>query len=425
MPRILLLNHYLPPDPAPTGRLLGELGDHLAAHGWEVETVAGADPGASYRSGSFQGKTRKLLGWIRAHGKILWRGLRAAPADIVVCLTDPPFLLLTGALVARFHRARFIHWVMDLYPDLASELGELPVAACAVISPAMRLGYQAVDTTIVLDSSMAERLERLGSRDVAVIPPWVLTSDHLKPSPSSPSTSSTPSSPSSPSPRVASNEQDNTEAPTFTWLYSGNLGRSHLYQPLLMIQHHLESRGLPARLVFQGGGAAIEPAKAYARELGLTHCEFRDYLPDAELLDSLLRADVLVATLAEPLAGMLWPSKLALLKHLERPLLWIGPEGDISAMLASHSPPSCAHVPSDWRMAAEWLESVVEKKRALSGQGIRINSLLSERNASLETLRGHVEALVPKALSIPSTSPTHTKIPKCRPENPAGSSRSQ
>lgn len=390
MPTILLLNHYLPPDPAPTGKLLGELGAHLESHGWSVVRIPGVDPQACYRTRSSHGKKRKLLGWISAHWRILRESLRAPKADIVLCLTDPPFLVITAALIACRHRARLAHWVMDLYPDLARELGELSRSLCALLKPAMRLAYRSCDLTIALDSAMSERLRVLGNRKLATVPPWVLSTTHL----------TTPAAKAASGSKEPADEHQTPspdDPPPFTWLYSGNLGRAHLYEPLLQIQAEIESSGSSARLVFQGSGAMTGPASERAAQLGLRHCEFRGYAPDEELLTSLLAADVLVATLAEPLDGMLWPSKVALLKHLDRPLLWVGPPGDIAMLCAERLPASLAVLPQDWKTASAWLKTRVAAKAPLSVPGIRLPSVTAEREHSLTMLHDLLHEILPPA----------------------------
>jgi colanic acid biosynthesis glycosyl transferase WcaI len=107
--RVLLLNQYFPPDPAPTGMLLGELAERLRADGHTVDFV---DAGAPYRAGQKQqGRARREL---TALARMLWRGLRGPRPDAVISATSPPLLLVIATLVALRHRARSIHWAMDL-----------------------------------------------------------------------------------------------------------------------------------------------------------------------------------------------------------------------------------------------------------------------------------------------------------------------
>ena len=374
MPRILLLNHYQPPDPAPTGRLLGELATALRSRGWEVELISGS--AANYRS-STKGKRGKLLGWIRAHALLVLRGLKAGPCDVVLCLTDPPFLLLTARVVATFHRAKFVHWVMDLYPDLAVELDEFPRSLGAILGQAMKSTYGSCDAIVGLDGAMADRLRPHVSIAPAVVAPWVQQSLD-------------PLLEAGYEIRRPANNSDR-----LVWLYSGNLGRSHEFKPLLRIQAELESRGVPATLVFQGRGAAIPMAQDFAEELGVVHCEFRDYAPEDQFVSSLLEADLLVATLRKELGGMLWPSKLALMRKLDRPILWIGPRGDLADEMESRNPASLGILPEQWAVAPDWISSLSKQNQTLSGPGIQLDSITNEREKSQSSLCELLAGLLP------------------------------
>ncbi len=83
--RILFLNQYFPPDPAPTGILFRELGDHLREQGHEVDYVASAQ---SYRSA--KKNQRRLLREFSALGSIFWGGVKARKPDIVISGSSPP-----------------------------------------------------------------------------------------------------------------------------------------------------------------------------------------------------------------------------------------------------------------------------------------------------------------------------------------------
>ena len=359
--RILLLNHYIPPDPAPTGRLIGELAEVLRENGWDAELVSGSRGG--YRDSGAGKKSSKLLGWLRAHLLVIWRGIRAPRADLVLCLTDPPFLPLTASVIARFHRARLAHWCMDLYPELAIELDEVPHSTRPIVrqlGKLMQRIYRSSDPLVALDEAMAGRLAGMGGAAergrIEVIPPWVQGSVDVGPEPSQ-------------------------DPDRFTWLYSGNLGRAHVYETLLQAQMRIEEADPPVaiELVFQGRGALREEAEARANELGLKRCIFRDYAPEAELVCRLREADLLVVTLDEALSGMLWPSKMALLKHLERGIVWVGPAGEISDWLESRKPDSAAFRPGDGDSLADWVLTQSAKKARLSGGQLGLESVHQER----------------------------------------------
>ena len=317
--RFLFLNQYAPPDPVPTARLLGELAGGLRAAGHTVEILSQSQ---SYvgRPATGGGRLKREL---QASWTILRAGLRPREGrpDVVLALSSPPGLLVVGALLALRHRARLAHWAMDLYPELALALGEIRPGGVVtrVVRLAMNWAYRRAALVVALDEDMRAHLQKFCRTPVRVMEPWSAPAVERQ---ADEAAADRPSPP----PSAAS-------AP-WTWLYSGNLGRAHEWQTLLDAQARLEARQLPVHLVFQGDGAARAPAQAYAVKLGLRRCEWKDYVPEADLLPSLLAARVLVVTQRPETRGLLWPSKLALLERLPRPVLYVGPEdGDIARRL--------------------------------------------------------------------------------------------
>jgi glycosyltransferase involved in cell wall biosynthesis len=325
--RILFLNQYFPPDPAPTGILFREVADEFLRLGHEVDFV---DAGQDYRRvQSGGGRMKRELG---ALWRMLCAGRARGGADVVVSGSSPPCLGVVADRVARKHGAAHIHWAMDLYPELAIELGEIRRGSLVakLTGWAMRGVYQRAKSVIALDDDMAVRFCAEGI-EPACIRPWVTQRSG-----------------------GTENVFVEPEAP-WTWIYSGNLGRAHEWETLLAAQALLEQRGVDVRLLFQGGGPVWKMAQAKAESLGLRRCEWRGYVAPDELQSSLLRCEALVATQLPPVRGLLWPSKLALMLTLPRPILFIGPmDGAIAAELRRF-----AHAgvfpPGDAEGVARWI----------------------------------------------------------------------
>ena len=398
--RILLINQFVPPDEAPTARLLGDLKEHLETLDCSV-TLLGASAG--YQGGAKTGLAR-LVRDAKAHFNLLWKGLRLGPFDWIVCLTDPPGLPFTSAILARVKRARLAHWAMDVYPQVAVKLGALPDGLPSrLVAAAMRFGYRSSDPLVALDEDMKQVLETCGGTRIQVQPPW----PPLPTAQSSPPISDTqalnvqhstfsvqrsspisngaaapsPLSTSQSSPPISDTQALDVQSSTFivqsstpisggtaaprTWLYSGNLGRAHEYKDLLEAQRLLEASGAPWQLVFQGSGPCRNEAQALASQLGLKNCLWQPYAPSDQLLPSLLAADVLIASQKESLQGLLWPSKLALMTLTARPILWLGPtQGQIATDLATASPLNGLFSPGHPEAIAHWLSSLPPKDSA-------------------------------------------------------------
>ena len=304
--RILFLNQYFPPDPAPTGILFREVADEFVRLGHEVDFV---DAGQDYRGA--QGGGSRMKRELSALWRMMREGRARPRADVVVSGSSPPCLGVVADRIARKHRAAHIHWAMDMYPELAVELGEIGRTSLVakITGWAMHGVYRRAKSVIALDDDMAARFRALRLNPVC-IRPWVTQQTG-----------------------AASVVAREPELP-WTWIYSGNLGRAHEWETLLAAQALIEQRGVDARLLFQGSGPSWKVAQAKAAALGLRCCEWRGYAAADELQSSLLRCEALVATQLPAVRGLLWPSKLALMLTLPRPILFVGPpDGAIAAEL--------------------------------------------------------------------------------------------
>lgn len=330
--RILLMNQFVPPDTSPTARLLGDLRQELERAGWEV-VIAGSS--TNYKSGPKTGLAR-LARDLAANARLLVSGLLAPRCAWVLCLSDPPGLPFTAAVVALLKRARLAHWAMDVYPEAAIALGALrPGLISTTVRAAMHLGYRRAAILAALDEDMKKILVSAASPRVRVLPPWPPETKPPRQMDSAPT------------------------APRRVWLYSGNLGRAHEYRDLLEAQRLLEQAGAPWVLVFQGGGPARAAAMELAGQLQLKHCIWADYADEDRLLESLLRADVLIATQKPELEGLLWPSKLSLMTLLDKPLLWVGPPaGQIARELRSMQAGHGVFAPGEAAAIAAWLQAL-------------------------------------------------------------------
>jgi hypothetical protein len=336
---ILFLNQYFPPDPAPTGILSREVADRLRDAGHTVDFVAARQ---DYRGG--QQKGGRMRREMAALARMFFDAVRRRRPDVVISASSPPCLLVVATAVAIWHRAKSIHWVMDLYPEIAVSLGEIRAGFVpSLIRRAMGWCYRHARTVVVVDKDMAVRLGEYGVR-AQVVAPWVFSTVIEQ----------------------VSRAKSEPEEP-WTWIYSGNLGRAHEWETLLAAQEILERRGAGIRLVFQGGGPARPAAEAKAADLGLRECAWKGYVDEAELPNTLRRAQVLVVTQLPAAQGLLWPSKMALIRALPRPILWVGPtDGAIAQELRALSPVGI-FAPGEAEAVADWLvarKSAAESRAA-------------------------------------------------------------
>ncbi|MDB6171254.1 MAG: putative Colanic acid biosynthesis glycosyl transferase [Chthoniobacteraceae bacterium] len=383
--RILFLNQYFPPDPAPTGILLRELSDALSAEGHVVDFVAARQ---SYRTGQQRG--HRLWREFKALVAMLVDGILRPRVDLVISASSPPCLVAVAVLVAIRHRARSIHWVMDLYPEIAVALGEVrPGLPVRIIQCVMGWSYRYCDAVVALDEDMAEKLRRYRIR-AEIIRPWVFESLVEFALQSKEHRSSANSLSNGHSARSAFLEETRA-LDNWTWIYSGNLGRAHEWETLLSVQSLLEESEPRMTLLFQGGGPSWPAARARAQELGLKRCEWKPYVSENELAASLLRCHCCVITQLPATQGLLWPSKLGFALTLPRPLLWIGPPDGAIARQLRKIAHAGVFAPGQVREIANWLR-VMRTNEGMITNAHR-DDARTHRLASLEAWRKLIRAL--------------------------------
>jgi colanic acid biosynthesis glycosyl transferase WcaI len=328
--RILVLNQYAPPDPAPTAKLIGQLAERLRAAEHEV-TIIGTRQGYWRKRST---KERRLVRELKALAGLFFEGLRAKRPDVLLSTSSPPGLLVVATILTVIKRAKSAHWSFDLYPELALVLGKpFPRWVESFLYLVTRTCYRRADAVVALDEDMQSHIEKTYGVCPDVIQPWLLNQPAA----------------------IRANYPSNK---AFRWLYSGNLGRAHEWMTLLQSQQALEGRGLNIKLIFQGGGPQWVEAQEFARTLNLAQVEWRSYAPEDQLVESLLAAHVLIVTQKPVTQGLLWPSKLSLVMTLPRPIIFVGPKDGAIARQLSGKSGSAVFAPGDSSALADHVAQV-------------------------------------------------------------------
>jgi glycosyltransferase involved in cell wall biosynthesis len=338
--RVVLLNQYYAPDEAATSQLLSDLGAGLAASGHEVRAVCGdrayADPARRYPSRQVIdgvdvrravttgfGRRRSLgriIDYLSFLGGAAARLLFSRGPDVVISLSTPPMVAALGLIMARLRGAKSFYWVMDVYPDLAFELGILRAGSAAgrLLAWLTRLTLCRSDAVIALGESMAEKLEARGARRLVTIHNWA-DGDAIR------------------SGAMGAGERRKEWGcdGRLAVLYSGNLGLAHEFDTVLDAAERLTGHD-GIRFVFVGGGPRLEEVRRETRRRALGNVVFRPYVPRASLGESLAAGDLHLITLRERMPGLLVPSKIYGVLAAARPAIYVGPEeGEVSDIIAA------------------------------------------------------------------------------------------
>jgi len=230
--------------------------------------------------------------------------------DTVILLTDPPLIGLFATPLLRLRRVRIIHWVQDIYPEIAAELsGQRWLRA---LRPLRDWSWRKAHATITLGPDMAAVLSaaHVAPERIHTIPNWPLPELHE----------------ASPAELAALKSTWPAElADKFIVLYSGNLGRVHDLPPILEIAAALRDTAPHIAIVFVGHGAQQASLRIAAHARSLTNIHFLPPAPRAQLSASLCAGDLHLVTLKPGCEHYVLPSKLYGITAVARPLLFIGP----------------------------------------------------------------------------------------------------
>lgn len=339
--RVILLYHFFHPDDVISARLFTELGERAAAEGWDVvamPSVRSCHDGAArllnrehyngidikrvwrpaWRQASHRGRLGNtlaiLLNWA-------WRAVVTGRRrnECMIVGTDPPLGVLAAIPWRLFRpRSRIIHWCHDLYPHAAIAEGifrteSMPVRLLDVL---LRLAYRRCDAIVDLGpcmrNLMAKALDPAGSiaqqsgkpsRPLLTLTPWSLVEPESIPV-------------SDPAVR-----EELFGSADLGLLYSGNLGRAHLYQPFLDLSRQLLGHSLG--FCYAGRGPRMDELKRSLEDRD-QNVRFAGFASESELTARLAAADIHMVSLQDSWTGTVVPSKFFGALAVGRPVLYAG-----------------------------------------------------------------------------------------------------
>ena len=188
-PRLLVLNQYYWPGIEATAHLLAELCEALAAD-FDVTVVTGrlphpeGGPGTVERNGVRIVRVRSTafdrrlfvprgINYATYFIQSLRHALSARKPDVVLAMTDPPFIGDVAWIVARRFRVPFAVISQDVFPEIAVELKRLEnPALVAVLRLLVNFYLRRADRVVAIGETMRRRLEEKGARPerICVIP---------------------------------------------------------------------------------------------------------------------------------------------------------------------------------------------------------------------------------------------------------------
>lgn len=398
--RIVLLNQYYTPDEAATAQMAGDLGAELVRAGHSVraiccdrsygqpkrrygrrETIDGVAVdrvrSTAFGRSSAIGRLTDYTTFLSGAARRLLVGPRP---DVVVALTTPPMIAYLALLVRRVRPFKLAFWSMDVYPDIAYELGALKRGSFAgrLFGRMSGAVLRSSDVVIALGETMAARLRQLGASRVEVVHNWA-DEDAIVP-------------------RTAIDRPPRAEwgwQERFVILYSGNLGLAHEFDTVLAAARRLASTMPNVLFAFVGVGPRLKEVREAARDL--PNVELRDYVDRSRLGDTLTAADLHLVTLRPNMPGLLVPSKIYGILAAGRPTIYVGPEtGEIADILREGNCGTTVPNGDVDRLLAVIRDYACDPfRRDREGEGARaIFERRFTRRKRLDAFRGILEGLV-------------------------------
>jgi glycosyltransferase involved in cell wall biosynthesis len=313
---ILLLNQFFYPDSAATSQLLTDLARDLVSQGHSVRVICGTSSYAEPDSVPApdveilripalpfsRGALARSLSYASFLFGAFCRGLLGPRPDLILTLTTPPALGVVGAILKTVSGARHFIWEMDLYPDIAVDLGFLQPRSWVtrLLGVSFDHARRRADGIIALGECMRRRLIRRGIPAARI--------------------------------HVADNWADGGEIRPLPFpgfeplriLYSGNLGLAHDVDTIraAILRFSSDRR---FHFTFAGAGPMRHRLESFCREHRVANVEFAGYRPYGSLAQALGQCHVGLVTQKPATLGSVVPSKTYGLMAAGRPILFIGP----------------------------------------------------------------------------------------------------
>jgi glycosyltransferase involved in cell wall biosynthesis len=395
--RVVLLNQYYAPAEAATAQFVADLAQRLASEGHRVCVVCSRrsypDPSRLYPEteildgvcvrrtwGTGFGRNGRLgrmidyLSFMAGASRVL---AVHRDSDLLVSLTSPPLVATLGLAAARLQGIPLLCWVMDIYPELAFELGVLSRRSPAgrLLSGLAGFTLRRANGVIALGETMAARLRAAGVPRVSVVHNWA-DGEAIRPRPAADHAL-----------RHAWGWKDR-----FVVLYSGNLGLVHDFDTVLGAAERLrdERRVLFA---FVGDGPRRAYVKREVARRGLRNVEFRPHVARDDLGQSLTAGDVHLVTLREGLEGLVVPSKIYGILAAGRPTLYVGPHaGEVDAIMREGGCGLRVAVGDSAALAAG-IKGYLHDEKRRGEDGRRARDLFDRRFTKERALEAHLRVL--------------------------------
>ena len=366
---VVLLNQFFWPDTIATSQLLTDLAGPLAEE-HTVTAICGTPGVDAANMGEWTGPEITIIRtWSLAFGRssyvrlvsylsylagTAWHGLRLHRPTIYLTLTTPPVLPIVGSILSSLRGAKHVIWEMDVYPDIATDVGFFRKHGILdrMFGPPLDWSRRRAAAVIVLGEDMKARLIARGIPESKI--------------------------------HVADNWADGKEITPVSFPegplvihYSGNLGMAHETDTIAQLIRRLGNQH-DFHFIFSGSGSKRPQLEALCKAEGLRNVDFRPYCSRAELGHSLAEGHIGLVTQLPETVGSVVPSKIYGIMAAGRPLLYIGPGNSTPARHIRRFVCGWHFEPGATDVLEELLQHLNKNRRLLREAGARARAAFDE-----------------------------------------------
>lgn len=343
--KILVIEQNFYPEVAAAGQLLLDLCEDLVRVGYQVKVIT-RNPKELFQKKIKISKREnykgveiirlkstalskydtigRVINYLTFHLSIFFHIIFSKRPDLVLVLSNPPFISFHGLILKVFKKCKVIYNVQDLFPDLVVELGKLRNKPFIfTLKTLSKYIIRKMDKVIVVGEYMERKIREDVLKDIeadhiVTIHNWA-DGEKLK---------------------VIDKKNNYLKKEwglegKFIILYSGNIGYLHEFDTIISAAEDIQNKGYKDIVfVFIGEGIKKEYIKKKAEEKGLSNILFFPYQPLDRLTYSLGLADISLVTLEEGFEGMVVPSKIYGILASGRPMIGVvGRESELTEII--------------------------------------------------------------------------------------------
>jgi len=308
----------------PCSKRMSVIAKELNRRGHEAIILAPDTPGIEKKEGVVYCKTPPLKkttwGRLKNQGCLafssLKKGKQQKNIDIVLTTCPPPLINIAGVKIAKYHNAKLIYDVRDIWPDVAFEMGSFSSNSIYAKTFSFIRDYMLkyADLVTAVSNGKVNKLKGYNSQKRIICIPNGFNTDFLNT-------------------EINHDLYNNIRSKGETiCTYIGNIGLAQGISQLIFIAEKCRDENIPVRFLVYGSGAEEPQLRKYVDDNKLTNFSFEGRLPNKDMRTVLEASDINYVSLVNANLKDSVPTKLYEALGVGCPVLLVA-EGDSTDVL--------------------------------------------------------------------------------------------